>query len=217
MAGRPTPFDWGAKPYHFLTGQRHWRASCAALVDPLPARDGLVVLDLGTGPGTSAIAIAAARPGYRVIGLDLSAVMIGRARRGVAAAEVGDRVRLCVGDGAALPFGNGTIDAVTAHSVLYLVEDAPAVLAEVRRVLAPGGRAVFMEPRAGFAGRGILAALRSARFCASMVGWRVMSALKGRYDPAGLEQTFADAGFIVVEVRPNLWDLGLLVVAERPA
>jgi len=214
MSRRATPFDWGAKPYDFLTGQRYWRRSCAALVEPLADREGLRVLDLGVGPGVSAVEISRARPGYRVIGLDLSPVMIGRAQSAVTAAGLGDRVGLCVGDGAALPFVDGSIDAVTAHSVLYLVDDQAAVLAEVRRVLAPGGRAVFMEPRAGFAGRGLIAALRSARFCASMVGWRVMSALKGRYDPISLEQTFADAGFEVVEVKPNLWDLGLRIVVE---
>jgi demethylmenaquinone methyltransferase/2-methoxy-6-polyprenyl-1,4-benzoquinol methylase len=48
-------------------------------------------------------------------------------------------------DAAALPFAAGAFDAATSHSFLYLVSDRAAVLAEVARVLRPGGRLVVLE------------------------------------------------------------------------
>lgn len=89
------------------------------------------VLDLGTGTGSAAHAVAARWPGARVTGVDISGEMIARARR----KPVPDRVEFRVADAAALPFDDGEFDLVTQNNV-------PVFFAEAARVLAPGGRVV---------------------------------------------------------------------------
>ncbi|MBW2535497.1 MAG: methyltransferase domain-containing protein [Deltaproteobacteria bacterium] len=208
-------FDLGARPYDVLTDQRPWRESCARLLDGLPGDGPLRVLDVGTGPGNSASAMALSQPDVEVVGVDVAERMLARARRAVARAGVSDRCALIRADAARLPFADASFKGITAHSVLYLVDDRDGFLSEVRRLLAPGGRAVFMEPRAGWQGRALLAALSNPRFFASMAGWRVMSAWKGRFDASSLEALLAGAGLRVESVEQNLDGLGLMAVTSR--
>ncbi|HYQ81146.1 MAG TPA: methyltransferase domain-containing protein, partial [Anaeromyxobacteraceae bacterium] len=140
---RRLAFDLGASVYSFLTAHEPWRASCRALGALVP---GPRVLDLGVGPGTSALEMARAG-GKAYLGLDRSREMLRRAAR--AARRRGVALSLLRADGMALPVRDGALDGVTGHSVLYLLPDPAAALAEVRRVLRPGGWAAFLEPRAG--------------------------------------------------------------------
>ncbi len=89
------------------------------------------VLEVGVGTGIVAAAVAAT--GRAVIGADISPAMLGRAR---------DRLgrRVVHYDGRRLPFAGGSFAAGYAVWVLHLVEDQPAMFAELRRVLARGGR-----------------------------------------------------------------------------
>jgi ubiquinone/menaquinone biosynthesis C-methylase UbiE len=98
------------------------------------------VLDLGCGTGVAARAIAR-RPGFAgtVLGLDLSSHLIAVSRELAAAEGVGDRVNFLVGDSRGLDLSDGTFDAVVAHTLISHVDDPAAVLAEARRVVAPGG------------------------------------------------------------------------------
>lgn len=99
----------------------------AWLAEDLPAlRDGLV-LDAGCGPGMYVPATAALA--REVVALDIAHGRLG----GIEGA-----VRVC-GDVQALPFPDDTFDAVMAMHVLYHVPDIPAGVAELRRVLRPGG------------------------------------------------------------------------------
>lgn len=92
------------------------------------------VLDAGCGSGPLTAELLAR--GAEVTGLDGSPAMIELARR-----RLGDGVPLHVGDLAApLPFADDAFDLVTASLVLHYLEDWSAPLAELRRVLAPGGR-----------------------------------------------------------------------------
>jgi SAM-dependent methyltransferase len=95
------------------------------------------LLDLGCGTGRFAV-LAAERLGARVWGVDRSAEMLREARARPGAARVGWKQA----DATSLPFKDGWFDAVHSHLVLHLVDDRPAAVAETRRVLAPGGRAV---------------------------------------------------------------------------
>jgi SAM-dependent methyltransferase len=95
------------------------------------------LLDVGCGTGRFAV-LASERLGARVWGVDASEEMLGEARRRPGAERVGWRRA----DAARLPFKAGWFDAVHSHLVLHLVDDRPAVVAEVARVLAPGGRLV---------------------------------------------------------------------------
>jgi 2-polyprenyl-6-hydroxyphenyl methylase/3-demethylubiquinone-9 3-methyltransferase len=95
------------------------------------------VLDVGCGAGFLASPLAAA--GHQVIGLDAAADSLAVAARHDATGRVGWRR----GDALALPFADGAFDAVCAMDVLEHVEAPARVVAEVARVLAPGGRFFF--------------------------------------------------------------------------
>jgi ubiquinone/menaquinone biosynthesis C-methylase UbiE len=102
-----------------------------AAVDPAPTK----ALDLGTGTGQGAFAIARRFPSTEVVGVDLADGMLAEARRKTPA-ELAQRVRFENGDAASLPFPDGSFDLV-AHANMIPFFD------ELARVLAPGGRAVF--------------------------------------------------------------------------
>jgi SAM-dependent methyltransferase len=113
----------------------------------LAAQPGERILDLGCGDGQLTERIAAT--GATVVGVDASAEMVAAARaRGVAADEA---------NAESLPYANGTFDAVFSNAALHWVRDQDAMMAEVRRVLKPGGRFV-----AEMGGQGNIAAIRVA-------------------------------------------------------
>ena len=104
------------------------------LLPPGPGR----ALDLGTGAGHGAVALVGA--GYEVDALDAVPQMVATARE--TAKEAGVDARFLVGEAECLPFDDATFDVVSALGLLPWV-DAPALaLAEIARVLRPGGRAV---------------------------------------------------------------------------
>ncbi|MCO5169387.1 MAG: class I SAM-dependent methyltransferase [Planctomycetes bacterium] len=223
-------FDLGARPYDVVTDNALWREQVARLLEPgaPPPRR---LLDLGCGPGGSAFVLAERLPGARVAALDISRPMVSRARAHQRRrwSHQGGRVALLQADATHLPFADGAFDLVTGHSFLYLVPDPAAVLREVRRVLAPGGRVAFMEPSAaGSLRRAALAGLGSAgelvrrpldavRHAASMVTWRLYGAAVGRLAPARLERLLRDAGFLDVRLTPTLGGLGQHARARRGA
>jgi ubiquinone/menaquinone biosynthesis C-methylase UbiE len=96
-------------------------------------------LDLGTGPGSVALAIARSSPALRVVGLDLAAGMVGRARDLALRAGLDGRGLWSQGDGHRLPFADRSFDLVVSSFALHHWEDAVGVLDEIARVLAPGG------------------------------------------------------------------------------
>ena len=98
--------------------------------------------------GTGDLAIAARARGADVVGLDFSERMLERARR------KGPQIDWVRGDVLALPFDEGSFDAVTVGFGVRNVEDLEAGLRELRRVLRPGGRLGILEittPRGRFA------------------------------------------------------------------
>jgi demethylmenaquinone methyltransferase/2-methoxy-6-polyprenyl-1,4-benzoquinol methylase len=138
-----TLFATIADRYDFITvalsyGQdRRWKRRMTDLIQP---RRDLRVLDLATGTGDIAIALAAR--GAEVVGLDVTHRMITLAR------AKNDRrrpVRFVVGDMIALPFANASFDAVTVGYGLRNVPDLAAAIAEASRVLKAGGRLVSLD------------------------------------------------------------------------
>ena len=103
-------------------------------------RAGEVVLDLGCGAGMDSL-LAARRvgPTGRVIGVDLTGPMVEKARANAAAVGVGN-AEFHRGQADRLPVGGGSVDVVISNGVFNLCPDKPGVLAEVFRVLRPGGR-----------------------------------------------------------------------------
>ena len=100
-------------------------------VDPPPRR----ALDLGTGTGSAAFAIARRFPEAEVVGVDLAEAMIAEARRKTPP-ELRERVRLEPGDASRLRYGDGEFDLVTLANMIPF-------FGELDRVLAPGGHVVF--------------------------------------------------------------------------
>ncbi len=120
---------------HAMTAglDRRWRRLAAETV----VRPGDAVLDACCGTGD--LAIAAERAGGRVTGLDFSEQMLVRAR------GKSDSVEWVLGDVTALPFDDASFDAVTVGFGIRNVPDLEAGLAELARVVRPGGRVACLE------------------------------------------------------------------------
>jgi SAM-dependent methyltransferase len=116
-----------------------WRTaenSAGYLLPRLQATDR--VLDVGCGPGTITVDLAAKVPQGEVIGVDSAGDVLDAA--GQEAGRRGRRnVRFETGDVYHLAFGDGSFDVVHAHQVLQHLADPAAALAEMRRVCRPGG------------------------------------------------------------------------------
>jgi ubiquinone/menaquinone biosynthesis C-methylase UbiE len=105
-------------------------------------RPGGRALDLGCGTGV--VALALARRGFDVVGVDHSPEMLEHARRKLAAE--GLPVELETGDVRSLRFGDGEFDCVTIQGLLHHLEEIDPCLREATRVLQPGGFLYVSEP-----------------------------------------------------------------------
>ena len=207
-------FDLFAGFYAWFTAQTAWRASCAALASYLPEGQARV-LDVGCGPGVSTFEMARRRPDAVYVGLDRAPRMLQAARR----RDPARRIAWVRGDAGQLPFASASLDAVTGHSLLYLLGEPTRsrALPEMVRVLKPGGRLVLMEPSARPASlRQVLGVSADPRHLISVLLWRPFSRLHVRYTPASLRETLAGAGFLAADVQEVLGGLGLLACASRP-
>jgi ubiquinone/menaquinone biosynthesis C-methylase UbiE len=98
------------------------------------------VLDVACGPGNFTRVFAGAVGDGLVVGVDASRAMLACAVR-----DTGDaNVAYVRGDACALPFGDGSFDAVCCFAALYLIERPLRALDEIARVLAPGGRVALL-------------------------------------------------------------------------
>lgn len=107
-------------------------------------RAGEVVLDLGSGGGFDCfVAGRKVGPSGRVIGVDMTAAMVGRARKNVAAyrERTGlDNVEFRLGEIENLPVADASVDVVISNCVLNLSPEKARVWREIARVMKPGGR-----------------------------------------------------------------------------
>lgn len=114
------------------------------LVSRLPVGPDATVLDVACG--TASVSLELVRQtGCSVVGVDQSPEMLEQARRRVALAAETTRVRLVEATAAELPFEDAAFDGLTAAYLLRYVDDLPAGLAELGRVLRPGATAALLD------------------------------------------------------------------------
>jgi SAM-dependent methyltransferase len=110
----------------------------------LDSVEGLHILDIGCGHGIQSLQLTAA--GARVHGIDISDAYVGSAKAQAALAGISsESCSFEVMDAHRLAFADATLDRVVGRGILHHL-DLHTVLAEIHRVLKPGGRALFLEP-----------------------------------------------------------------------
>ncbi len=189
-----------------------WRRRVVA--DLRLARDS-VVLDVAAGTGDLSRELA--RQGLRPIATDLSYNML------VHAHDVADRVQA---DALTLPFATGSVDGATCGYALRNFTDLPGTLAEIGRVVRPGGRISILEvaePRRGLWRAGFRLWFHKV---VPLLGGLLSDREAYRYLPAstaylpdavGIAAVLRDAGFSAVNHRVILGGLSQQFVATRRA
>jgi demethylmenaquinone methyltransferase/2-methoxy-6-polyprenyl-1,4-benzoquinol methylase len=193
-----------------------WRSFLVSRVEARPVH---VVLDVATG--TAAVAIELARRyGCRVVGVDQSAEMLSEGTRRVNAAGLPEAIELREARAEALPFEDSAFDGLTFTYLLRYVDDLPATMRELARVVRPGGTVAMLEffeppaplPRAAWeayvrAGLPVLGRIASPAWgdVGSFLGPSIRT-FWTETPPERLKHIWEDAG--IVDVQARLLSLG---------
>jgi demethylmenaquinone methyltransferase/2-methoxy-6-polyprenyl-1,4-benzoquinol methylase len=225
-AGSGAMFDAIAPRYDLLNRlmsfgvDRRWRRRT---VKALALGERARVLDVATGTGDLAIAIAKRHRDAAVVGVDPSAAMLAIGRK--KAARFAPRIDLHEGDAQALEFDGASFDGACIAFGIRNVPDRARALGEMARVVRPGGRVCVLE--LGVPRGGVLGPL--ARFHVHHVVPRMGALISGKREYRYLERSIAafpppeafaammsEAGLVVREVRPLTFGVCHLYVAEVP-
>jgi demethylmenaquinone methyltransferase / 2-methoxy-6-polyprenyl-1,4-benzoquinol methylase len=128
----------------FLSGgiDRFWRKKA---IRQLAAAGPLNILDVATGTAEMAILMARQNPAMSITGVDISTGMLEIGRQKIARLKLEGQVKLQTGDSEALPFPDNHFDAVTVAFGVRNFGNLERGLAEMLRVIKPGGRLVVLE------------------------------------------------------------------------
>jgi demethylmenaquinone methyltransferase/2-methoxy-6-polyprenyl-1,4-benzoquinol methylase len=118
-----------------------WRRFLVTRIDVRPTD---TVLDVATGTAAVAVELVRQKDCF-VVGVDRTPEMLDEGRRRVALAAATRKIRLQEADARALPFEDGQFDALTFTYLLRYVDDPAATLAELARVVRPGGSIAGLE------------------------------------------------------------------------
>jgi demethylmenaquinone methyltransferase/2-methoxy-6-polyprenyl-1,4-benzoquinol methylase len=142
----------GLLSFGMHTGWRRRALAWLPTTTPAGAGGGLRILDVATGTADVVQLLLRRHDVAFVTGCDVSEGMLAHGRQKLARDPRGGDAELVTGDATALPFADGSFDALTMSFGLRNVVDLDAALRELRRVLRPGGRAIVLEfatPRPG--------------------------------------------------------------------
>lgn len=163
-------------------------------------KPGLRVLDFGCGPGTISMGLADAIAPGELHGIDMEESQIEMAKAAASAGEHGNTV-FRTGDATDLPYEDDFFDVAHCHAVLMHVPDTTTALAEVKRVLKPGGiisaremigDSMFFEPDPG-------------ELAGSLAVFKKLLAANGGHPQMGkeLKGVLHEAGFSEIEVSAS--------------
>jgi ubiquinone/menaquinone biosynthesis C-methylase UbiE len=147
----PEGIPWPASVlYDCLSGTEVFRQHYTLVAEDVRSYGGNPrrILDIGTGPGGLLLALRAEFPEAQLIGLDISAAMLDRARRNIRRAAQGRSsggIDLVLADAQGLPFDDDTFDVVVSTGSIHHWKDAVAGLSEAHRVLKAGGWALIYD------------------------------------------------------------------------
>lgn len=210
-------FDQTKWFYRWLTNTPLWQDSLYEMARHFPpsAAD-LRVLDVGCGPGNSALHFLERRSDLRIVGLDFSAGMLQIARQSARNANQTDRTDWAQADATRLPFPDSSLDAITGHSVFYMLADRAAFLQESMRVLRPGGRLILLDPAARPYLQAIFTHWRRPHAALSLLIWHSFSQLHQRFTLAQMADYLTGAGFAHVLTERAVEGYGILSRGEKP-
>jgi ubiquinone/menaquinone biosynthesis C-methylase UbiE len=211
LAGAAIHEEW-VSTYRTPEAQIFYEEAFDEIARRLRAPKDAVILDAGCGSCAKSILLATR--GFKVVGADFSSTALELAQHTLRAQGLEDRVTLRQGDLLDLPFVDGEFPYVLCWGVLMHVPELSRALAQLARVLAPGGRLVLSE--------GNMYALQS-------IGMRALKRVLGRRRsqtvrvPAGLENTEAtEQGVLLTRQTDMAWlvaecdRLGLRLEARIP-
>lgn len=201
---------------------RGWRDRAVdALALPANAR----VLDLCTGTGDLAIATVQRAAGATVVGIDFAGEMLRLALAKIRDASLDRRIRLVRGDATSIPLADRSCDAATIAFGIRNVAEPQRALAELARVLKPGGRLAILE-----FGQPRIPGIRTLyswyfRYMLPLVG-RLISKHQSAYSylpasvgtfppPSQFAKTLSATGFSQVRAVPLTFGIVYLFIAER--
>jgi arsenite methyltransferase len=177
-------------------------ATTRRALELIDIRAGERLLDVASGTGASAI-LAAREFGCQVTGVDYGADAVGGAQQRADAAGLRDRVGFIVGDAEALPYPDDEFDAVLCECSLCTFPDKRQAIAEMRRVLRPGGRVALSD-----------VVVDPERLPAELTGPLATIACVGSALPvSGYEELLSGAGLRPVAVESRAEDAAAM--AER--
>lgn len=168
-------------------------------------------LEVGPGPGYLGLEWLRRTEGSRLTGLDISPDMIDIARRNAAEYGLTERAEYVRGSGTSLPFADGAFDGVFSNGSLHEWADVPGTLAQMHRVLKPGGRLFLSDMR-----RDMVAPVRWFMWLATKpkaIRPGLLTSIAAAYTPSEVEALLRESPFEAFSVSGN--PMGLQVVSTR--